>query len=912
MKHVFHTMSLHARRKGVVRIPDTLPALFVLTCTLASAQTLIWSEEFNYTSTPDSDVWSYDLGDHGWGNAELQDYTSNTNNVWVDGSNLVVTARRLGNSFSSGRIKTQDKLTFKYGTIEARIQTPDLANGLWPAFWTLGNDFPSAGWPECGEIDIMEMGIGGAIGDGVVNQRVGSHFHWDANGYRNEGASYNMPSPINDTFVVCRMEWTPTQIKTYINGEPIAAKETSAIPEFNEPHFFLLNMAVGGTYTGIFDAGGITASFPAEYRVDWIRIYDNGHTVLGGSSTVAPPTPGTNLLENPGFESGMTGWAPGLSGGSATALSAYAHAGSHALLIDSTGAGGWSSPNLSQSVTASPGDVFRMQGYMLNPSGDPIAGGSFGLFKMEFRDSGGSVLEPTSVDVGTSAASPYYGAESVPKLNASSTTDTWTFSAVQAEAPAGTEEVRFVVLNVNQPGNPGCMYFDDIEAVLLGGGSNAPPAFSSDPVVKANATEDAPYTGQTVLGAASDPEGGALSYSLLPGGPSWLGIASDGTLSGMPGNADVGINSWAVQVSDGTNTASAMLYITVDNVNDAPVFTANPISSPDACAGRAYSETIAGSATDEDLEAALSYSLLPGGPSWLDVAANGALSGRPGIGDLGTNSWSVQVSDGVDSNTATLAIWVEANVTGTRVLENPGFESGTDRWDVNLSGGSASASAAYAHGGSHALLIDSTGAGGWASPNASQSLAAAPGDVFNVQGYMLNPSSAPINGSSFGLFKVEFRDSGGTVLEPVSVDVGTSAAAPYYGAESAPRLNASSAADTWIFSEVQAEAPAGTAMVGFYILNVNQPGNPGPMYFDDVDVKLIGDPLPVTLNTSMAGGNMQISFPTQDGFIYQLVYKNSLTDTSWGAVETIPGNGSTNSFSYPTTDPAGFYRVLSF
>ena len=435
----------------------------------AEAQTLVWSEEFNYTAAPSNDVWSYDTGDWGWGNAELQNYTSDPANVRVDGSNLVITAVRSGNNFTSARIKTLDKLTFKYGTVEARIQVPDLANGLWPAFWTLGNNFPNAGWPDCGEMDIMEMGIGGAINDGVVNRRLGSHFHWDDGGYQNYGLTKDMPSDIDGTFVTYRMEWTPTSITTYINGQWIVTMNTDSIPEFNQQHFFILNLAVGGTYTGIYDASGITAPMPAEYKVDWIRIYDEGDTVLGGSSTVTPPTPGVNLLVNPGFESSTNDWDLNLSGGAAFASSAYAHGGTASLVINSTGAGDWASPNASQSFSASPGDVFNLQGYMLNSVNTPITGGSFGLFKIEFRDSGGTPLDPASIDIGGAAGDPWYGAESTPFLNASSTTNTWIFSEAQAEAPAGTVEVGFYLLNVNPPGNSGPrMYFDDVQAALIG------------------------------------------------------------------------------------------------------------------------------------------------------------------------------------------------------------------------------------------------------------------------------------------------------------------------------------------------------------------------------------------------------------------------------------------------------------
>lgn len=443
-----------------------ITACLAATCTWSSAQTLIWSEEFNYTSAPDSDVWSCDLGGGGWGNSELQDYTGDSDNVWVNGSNLVITAARQGNSFTSGRINTENKLTFKYATVEARIQVPDLGNGLWPAFWTLGNNFQTVGWPACGEIDVMEMGSGGAMADGVVNSRVGSTAHWDDNGeHASYGLTKDFPSSLNGRFVIYRMEWTPTAISTYIDDQWIWTMNISGIPAFHEPHFFLLNLAVGGTYTGLFNPNEITAGFPAEYKIDYIRIFDNGDTILGGSSTVEP---GANLLANSGFESGTTGWDLNLGGGSASASTDYAHSGAHSLAIDSSGAGDWASPNVSQSFPARPGDVFNIQGYLLNPAGSPITGGSFGLLKIEFRDSGGAVLEPVSIDIGTSAGAPYYGAESTPLLNAGSATDRWIFSEAQGEAPAGTVEVGFYLLNVNQPGNPAPIYFDDIQAMLIG------------------------------------------------------------------------------------------------------------------------------------------------------------------------------------------------------------------------------------------------------------------------------------------------------------------------------------------------------------------------------------------------------------------------------------------------------------
>lgn len=277
-----------------------LKALFLILLFTGMSDTafaqLIWSDEFDSGSAPDSAVWSYDLGASGWGNNELQEYTSAPQNVRIEDGNLVIAVQKDENGFTSARIRTEDKLTFKYGTIEARIKVPDLADGLWPAFWTLGNNFSQVGWPACGEIDIMEMGSGAAISAGVINQRVGSTAHWDNEG---QWASYSrfldMSADLDDGFHIFSMDWTPTQITTYIDGQliwtfRIQIDSCADCSEFHQPHFIILNMAVGGNYTGLLSPGQITATMPAEMLIDYIRISDNGYTELGGSA--APVTPG--------------------------------------------------------------------------------------------------------------------------------------------------------------------------------------------------------------------------------------------------------------------------------------------------------------------------------------------------------------------------------------------------------------------------------------------------------------------------------------------------------------------------------------------------------------------------------------------------------------------------------------------
>lgn len=253
----------------------------------AAVKVPIWSEEFDSGTAPDNDIWTCDIGDGGWGNSELQTYTHDPSNIRVEGSHLIISALKQGNSFTSARIKTENKFSFKYGTIEARIQIPDMGNGLWPAFWMLGNSFSKIGWPACGEIIVMETGVGGAIKDGVVNRRIMSAAHWEhQHKHKTNGLTLDHPYDLAGSFHSYRMEWTPIEIKTYIDNVPIWTLDTSGISQFHEPHFLLLNLAVGGEHTGICDSGGITAPFPAEYRIDYIRIFDNGHTVLGGHGKI--------------------------------------------------------------------------------------------------------------------------------------------------------------------------------------------------------------------------------------------------------------------------------------------------------------------------------------------------------------------------------------------------------------------------------------------------------------------------------------------------------------------------------------------------------------------------------------------------------------------------------------------------
>ncbi|MCG7585958.1 discoidin domain-containing protein [Photobacterium sp. OFAV2-7] len=259
------------------------------------AKTLVWSDEFDGNKI-DKSVWTYDVGNSGWGNSELQTYTDDSNNAYVEDGKLIIQATKdeEGN-FNSARLKSLGRLSYKYGTIEARIKLPDLDAGLWPAFWQLGSDFGQSGWPACGELDILEAGMAEALNEGTVNSKVSGAFHWwhESESYTGQ-ADYGQTKNLIDDFElnsdmqdyhIYGMTWTPDSIVMWIDDEAneIISLSTSdengieqaAFDEFRQHNFLILNMAVGGHFPEIYDKADVTAPMPAKMYVDYVRIYDN-------------------------------------------------------------------------------------------------------------------------------------------------------------------------------------------------------------------------------------------------------------------------------------------------------------------------------------------------------------------------------------------------------------------------------------------------------------------------------------------------------------------------------------------------------------------------------------------------------------------------------------------------------------
>jgi beta-glucanase (GH16 family) len=248
---------------------------------------VVWSDEFNGTAL-DSGTWTYNVGNQGWGNGQFEYDTAQHENTYTTNGSLVIEADRTnywGNSFTSARILTEGRFAFKYGTLEARIKMPNTANGLWPAFWMMGNNAGAIVWPSCGEVDIAEMGAQAGIAQGIQQELMDCALHYSDtnNNAVNVAAWTNAPVDLSLDYHLYSMSWTPTNMTFYLDEVPCGSWDTTGVSMFQQPMFLILNLAIGGydpSYTGVYSPGAVTATFPAKMSVDWIRLTDNGYTQL--------------------------------------------------------------------------------------------------------------------------------------------------------------------------------------------------------------------------------------------------------------------------------------------------------------------------------------------------------------------------------------------------------------------------------------------------------------------------------------------------------------------------------------------------------------------------------------------------------------------------------------------------------
>jgi beta-glucanase (GH16 family) len=278
-------MQMHKRVLGVVSammltMACAIVAFCFTTTPSESAWVLTWSDEFNSPdgSPIDSSKWTQETGGNGWGNNELEYYTTSTRNAHQESGSLVIEAIRehytgadnVTREYTSARLKTAGKFSQTYGRFEARIKMPK-GQGMWPAFWLLGDDIGKIGWPNCGEIDIVEnLGREPSVAHGTIH---GPGYSGD----HGIGAAYTLPGneKFTDDFHLFAAEWEPREIRFYIDDHLYAKRRPADLPPgtkwvYDHPFFIILNLAVGGYWPGNPDD---TTTFPQRMLVDYVRVY---------------------------------------------------------------------------------------------------------------------------------------------------------------------------------------------------------------------------------------------------------------------------------------------------------------------------------------------------------------------------------------------------------------------------------------------------------------------------------------------------------------------------------------------------------------------------------------------------------------------------------------------------------------
>ena len=234
---------------------------------------LVWSDEFDYKGLPDSSKWSYDVGGHGWGNDELQYYTEvRTKNARVKNSTLIIEAHKEdyeGKNYTSARLVTKNKGDWKYAKVVVRAKLPE-GTGTWPAIWMLPTEWSYGGWPESGEIDIMEhVGYEENVVHGTIHCEAYNHVKGT-----HKGKKITIPDATS-AFHDYKLEWTAEKIEIFVDDNHYFTFENEGTGwetwPFDKKFHLILNIAVGGSWGG---AHGVDDSiFPQQLVVDYVRVY---------------------------------------------------------------------------------------------------------------------------------------------------------------------------------------------------------------------------------------------------------------------------------------------------------------------------------------------------------------------------------------------------------------------------------------------------------------------------------------------------------------------------------------------------------------------------------------------------------------------------------------------------------------
>jgi len=263
---------------------------------------LVWQDTFDGTQLDETNNWAIEVNGDGGGNAELQYYRRENISVGkepVSGVGcLIITGKKenfSGKTCTSGRLKTYGKMSFKHGKLEARIKLPLTANGLWPAFWIMGSDYPTVGWPKCGEVDILEMGSSSGISRGTQDRYFNGACHWgeswNGGSYPNYAKATTNSYSLQDDFHLFTLIWDDSAVKMYLdldkypNNTPyfeMAINQADVAPNaahyFHKQFYVIFNLAIGGNFPGIKDINNITALNNGDIKmyIDYVKVYQKG------------------------------------------------------------------------------------------------------------------------------------------------------------------------------------------------------------------------------------------------------------------------------------------------------------------------------------------------------------------------------------------------------------------------------------------------------------------------------------------------------------------------------------------------------------------------------------------------------------------------------------------------------------
>jgi beta-glucanase (GH16 family) len=225
---------------------------------------LVWSDEFNTPGAPDPSKWTYDIGGGGWGNNELENYTSRSSNVYVSNGTLKIVANKesyQGSNYTSARMKTQGLYSFQYGRIDVMAKLP-ASMGTWPGIWMLGSDITTIAWPACGEIDIMEQ-------NGSAKSTIFGTMHYPTEKNPNgDGGTTTLSTP-STAFHLYSAIWSAASIQLLVDSVPYYTLPNSSSIPFNQNFFVILNLAMGGNFGGSVDPAFTTD----QLEIDYVRVY---------------------------------------------------------------------------------------------------------------------------------------------------------------------------------------------------------------------------------------------------------------------------------------------------------------------------------------------------------------------------------------------------------------------------------------------------------------------------------------------------------------------------------------------------------------------------------------------------------------------------------------------------------------